>query len=110
MVLHSIPSKFRARAGEFTLWNGVAFNFEGLIAAHNSAVRSLAWSRSGATLLSGDTKGAIKYWESTMTPVKEILSTHGGNAVRGLQFAPSDAKFCSCADDGARPGRRRLWV
>jgi len=91
--------------GEFTLWNGVAFNFEGLIAAHNSAVRSLAWSRSGATLLSGDTKGAIKYWESTMTPVKEILSTHGGNAVRGLQFAPSDAKFCSCADDGTV----RIW-
>ena len=26
--------------GEFTLWNGAAFNFEGLIAAHNSAVRS----------------------------------------------------------------------
>ena len=62
--------------GEFTLWNGSAFNFEGLIAAHNTAVRSLCWSRSGATLLSGDTKGAIKYWESTMTPVKEILNTH----------------------------------
>ena len=63
-------------------------------------MRSLAWSHSGTTLISGDTKGAIKYWESTMTPVKEILGTHGGQAVRGLDFAPSDAKFCSCADDG----------
>mgnify|MGYP001160856754 FL=1 len=91
--------------GEFTLWNGAAFNFEGLIAAHNSAVRSLAWSRSGTTILSGDAKGTIKYWESSMTPVKELLGTHGGNAVRGLKFAPSDAKFCSCADDGTV----RVW-
>ena len=91
--------------GEFTLWNGSAFNFEGLIAAHNTAVRSLCWSRSGSTLLSGDTKGAIKYWESTMTPVKEILNTHQGQAVRGLKFAPSDAKFVSCADDGTL----RIW-
>ena len=91
--------------GEFTLWNGSAFNFEGLIAAHNTAVRSLAWSHSGTTLISGDTKGAIKYWESTMTPVKEILNTHGGQAVRGLDFAPRDAKFCSCADDGTV----RIW-
>ena len=73
--------------GEFTLWNGTAFNFEGLIAAHNTAVRSLAWSRSGTTMISGDTKGAIKYWESTMTPMKEILGTHQGQAVRGLDFA-----------------------
>ena len=91
--------------GEFTLWNGQAFNFEGLIAAHNTAVRSLAWSRSGTTMISGDTKGAIKYWESTMTPMKEILGTHQGQAVRGLDFAPSDAKFCSCADDGTV----RIW-
>jgi len=91
--------------GEFTLWNGQAFNFEGLIAAHNSAIRSLAWSRSGNTLLSGDAKGTIKYWESTMTPVKELLNTHGGQAVRGLKFAPSDAKFASCADDGTV----RVW-
>ena len=40
-----------------------------------------------------------------MTPVKELLGTHGGNAVRGLKFAPSDAKFCSCADDGTV----RVW-
>ncbi|KAH8047869.1 hypothetical protein JL720_15978 [Aureococcus anophagefferens] len=82
-----------------------AFNFEGLIAAHNTAVRSLAWSRSGTTMISGDTKGAIKYWESTMAPMKEILGTHQGQAVRGLDFAPSDAKFCSCADDGTV----RIW-
>lgn len=71
--------------GEFTLWNGIAFNFEGLIAAHTSAVRALAWSPSGATLLSGDTKGTIKYWESTMTPVNEIVESHGGQALRDIR-------------------------
>ena len=40
-----------------------------------------------------------------MTRVKELPNTHGGQAVRGLSFAPSDAKFCSCADDGTV----RIW-
>ena len=91
--------------GEFTLWNGLGFNFEGLIAAHTQPVRALAWSRSGTTLLSGDAKGTIKYWESTMTPVNETEETHGGQAIRGLKFAPSDAKFASAADDGTV----RIW-
>jgi len=93
------------QSGEFTLWNGLGFNFEGLIAAHTQPVRSLAWSRSGTTLLSGDAKGCIKYWESTMTPVNEKEDTHGGQAIRGLKFAPSDAKFASAADDGTV----RIW-
>lgn len=91
--------------GEFTLWNGVAFNFEGLIAGHTDAVRTLAWSSSGATLLSGDVKGNIKYWESTMTPVNEIVEAHGGQPIRDLVFAPTDAKFASGADDGTV----RIW-
>ena len=52
-----------------------------------------------------------------MTPVKELLGTHGGNAVRGLKFAPSDAKFCSCAGNkdrsrvglGTVQGRGASW-
>lgn len=91
--------------GEFTLFNGTAFNFEGLIAAHTSAIRALDWSPSGATLLSGDTKGTIKYWESTMTPVNEIVETHGGQCIRDLKFAPTNAKFASGADDGTV----RIW-
>jgi WD40 repeat protein len=93
------------RAGEFTLWNGMAFNFETLIAAHSSAVRAMRWSHSGSTLLSADQNGVIKYWQSTMTLVNEIPQTHNGQPVRALDFAPGDSKFVSCSDDGTI----RIW-
>ena len=91
--------------GEFTLWNGMAFNFETLIAGHKSAVRSQAWSRNGRMLISAYQDGVILYWESTMTLVHKIPGTHGGQPVRALDFAPGDAKFVSCADDGTL----RVW-
>ncbi|CAM9793712.1 unnamed protein product, partial [Sphacelaria rigidula] len=52
--------------GEFTLWKDGAFNFVTILQAHESAVRSMAWSNSGNTLISGDHNGIIKYWQVMM--------------------------------------------
>ena len=42
-----------SQSGEFTLWSGSAFHFESILQAHECAVRTLCWSRSGNWLLAG---------------------------------------------------------
>ncbi|KAI9178937.1 pre-mRNA cleavage and polyadenylation factor (CPF) complex subunit [Blastocladiella emersonii ATCC 22665] len=84
-------------SGEFTLWNGLTFNFETILQAHETSVRSMRWSRSGSWLLSGDNAGYVKYWQSNMNNLKSI-QVHK-EAVRGISFSPSDAKFATCSDD-----------
>ena len=46
-----------AASGEFTLWNGMAFNFETILQAHDYPVRSMSWSRDGNWLATGDQGG-----------------------------------------------------
>ena len=70
-------------SGEFTLWNGMMFNFETILQAHDEGVRTLKWSDNGDWLLSGDSAGIIKYWQPNMSNVK-VLSAHLDAAVRDL--------------------------
>lgn len=86
-----------ASSGEFTLWNGLTFNFETILQAHNSAVRAMIWSRNEQWMITGDDKGYIKYWQANMNNVK-MFQGHS-EAIRGLSFSPTDAKFTSCSDD-----------
>lgn len=83
--------------GEFTLWNGLAFNFETILQAHDDAVRAMVWSHNDNWLVTADHGGVIKYWQSSMTNV-QLLQGHR-EAVRSLSFAPTDFKFVSCSDD-----------
>lgn len=83
--------------GEFTLWNGLAFNFETILQAHDDAVRAMIWSHNDNWLVTADHGGVIKYWQSSMTNV-QLLQGHR-EAVRSLSFAPTDFKFVSCSDD-----------
>ena len=55
-----------AASGEFTLWNGMAFNFETILRAHDQPVRSMSWSQNGNWLATGDQGGYIKYWQQNM--------------------------------------------
>lgn len=90
-------------SGEFTLWNGLTFNFETILQAHESAVRTLEWAPSGEFLLSGDHDGCIKYSQPNMNIVK-VLPAHT-EAVRDLAFSPGSNKFVSASDDGSM----KLW-
>ncbi|CCI40278.1 unnamed protein product [Albugo candida] len=83
--------------GEFTLWNGVAFNFETILQAHDDAVRAMVWSHNDNWLITADHGGVLKYWQPSMTNV-QLIQGHK-EAVRSLSFSPTDFKFVSCSDD-----------
>ena len=87
-----------SQTGEFTLWNGMCFNFETILQAHETAVRAMSWSHNANWLVSGDDKGTIKYWQTSLNNVKIKEKAHK-EALRGLTFAPSDLKFASGSDD-----------
>ncbi|ORZ09387.1 WD40-repeat-containing domain protein, partial [Lobosporangium transversale] len=85
-------------SGEFTLWNGLTFNFETILQAHDTAVRAMKWSHNGDWMVTADHHGFIKYWQINMNPLK-IFQGHK-EAIRDLSFSPSDARFATCSDDG----------
>lgn len=84
-------------SGEFTLWNGTGFNFETIMQAHDSAIRSLEYSHSDDWLVSADHDGVIKYWQPNFNNVQSI-NAHS-DPIRDLAFSPNDAKFVTASDD-----------
>ncbi|KAI8586200.1 WD40-repeat-containing domain protein [Geranomyces variabilis] len=87
-----------ASSGEFTLWNGLTFNFETILQAHDKAVRTMVWSHNDTWLITGDDSGIIKYWQSNMNNLKVVVAHK--ETVRDLSFSPTDGKYASCSDDG----------
>ncbi|XP_017773061.1 PREDICTED: pre-mRNA 3' end processing protein WDR33 isoform X2 [Nicrophorus vespilloides] len=92
-----------ASSGEFTLWNGLTFNFETILQAHDSPVRTMVWSHNDSWMVTGDHAGYVKYWQSNMNNVK-MFQAHK-EALRGISFSPTDSKFVTCSDDGTL----RIW-
>ena len=85
-------------SGEFTLWNGLTFNFETILQAHDSAVRCLEWSYSGSWLVSCDQGGIIKYFQPNFNNVS-LFNGHT-EPIRDISFAPDDMRFVTGSDDG----------
>ncbi len=52
--------------------------------AHNSGIRAMEWTHSGAWMLSADHEGGVKYWQASMNNVKN-LSAHK-EAVNDLRY------------------------
>lgn len=73
-----------ASSGEFTLWNGLTFNFETILQAHDTSVRAMVWSNSDSWMVTGDHSGFIKYWQSNMNNVK-MFQGHK-EPVRGIRW------------------------
>ncbi|WFD33132.1 pre-mRNA cleavage and polyadenylation factor (CPF) complex subunit [Malassezia sp. CBS 17886] len=90
-------------SGEFTLWNGLTFNFETILQAHDSAVRAMEWSHAGTWLVSADQNGQVKYFQTNMNNVQAFQGHR--DAVRGLSFAPDDQHFVTASDDSTL----RIW-
>uniref|UniRef100_A0A1I7RPV4 WD_REPEATS_REGION domain-containing protein n=1 Tax=Bursaphelenchus xylophilus TaxID=6326 RepID=A0A1I7RPV4_BURXY len=93
-----------ASSGEFTLWNGSAFNFETILQAHDVAIRSLKWSHNDMWMASGDQDGFVKYWQPNMNNV-HMFHAHKDEPVRSISFAPTDVKLVTGSDDGTA----RIW-
>ncbi|VVC44818.1 WD40/YVTN repeat-like-containing domain,WD40-repeat-containing domain,WD40 repeat,WD40 repeat [Cinara cedri] len=89
--------------GELTVWNGLTYNFETIIQAHNSAVLSMTWSHNGNWMITGDNKGFVKYWQSNINSVN-MFQAHK-EAVISTSFSPPDNKFATCSYDGTI----RIW-
>ncbi|VEL40813.1 unnamed protein product [Protopolystoma xenopodis] len=72
-----------AYSGEFTLWNGLTFNFETILQAHESQIRCMKWSHNEEWLLTADHSGFIKYWQANMNNV-EVYQAHK-EPIRGVR-------------------------
>lgn len=86
-----------SHSGEFTIWNGMTFNFETIMQAHDSQILALQYSHNDEWLLSGDLNGVIKYWQPNFNNVN-ILNGHT-QGIRDIAFSPNDSKFLTCGDD-----------
>jgi polyadenylation factor subunit 2 len=80
-----------ASSGEFTLWSGLTFNFETILQAHDTSVRSMVWSHNDQWMLTGDHAGFVKYWQSNMNNVK-MYQAHK-DPIRGLRCVPRTAGY-----------------
>ncbi|RKP26660.1 WD40-repeat-containing domain protein [Syncephalis pseudoplumigaleata] len=85
-------------SGEFTLWNGLTFNFETILQAHDTAVRAMEWTHNDQWMVTADHSGIVKYWQANMNNLK-IIQAHK-EPVRGIAFSPTDVKFATASDDG----------
>lgn len=73
-----------ASSGEFTLWNGLTFNFETILQAHDVSVRTMVWSHNDNWMVTGDHSGYVKYWQSNMNNVK-MFQAHK-EPIRGIRY------------------------
>lgn len=92
-------------SGEFTLWNGLTFNFETILQAHDSAICAMAFNHSGAFLASTDKAGVIKYFQPNMNNLTAWQGSKSKEAIRGLSFSPDDTRFATASDDSSV----RIW-
>uniref|UniRef100_A0AC35FZF6 Uncharacterized protein n=1 Tax=Panagrolaimus sp. PS1159 TaxID=55785 RepID=A0AC35FZF6_9BILA len=88
-----------ASSGEFTLWNGTAFNFETILQAHDVAIRAIKWSSDAQFMASADHNGFVKYWQPNMNNVN-MFQAHNNDPIRGLTFSPTNVKIATASDDG----------
>lgn len=77
-----------ASSGEFTLWNGLTFNFETILQAHDSAVRTMRWSHNESWMVTGDHGGYVKYWQSNMNNVK-MFQVISNKVIESFHFVTS---------------------
>ncbi|THU98579.1 WD40 repeat-like protein [Dendrothele bispora CBS 962.96] len=92
-------------SGEFTLWNGLTFNFETILQAHDSAICTFTFTHSGAYLASADKSGIIKYFEPNMNNLTAWQGSNSREAIRGISFSPDDKRFATASDDSSV----RIW-
>ena len=87
-------------SGEFTLWNGLTFNFETILQAHDTAICAFSFTHSTT-----DKNGVIKYLHPNMNNHTAWQGSRSREAIRGLSFSPDDSRFATASDDSGV----RIW-
>lgn len=91
------------QAGEFCLWGGQTFQFETIIQAHETPVRTILFTHGGNFLVSGDDAGNVRYWKPNLELVKSTPAHK--EPVRQISFSSTDLKFATASDDSTL----RVW-
>jgi len=95
-------------SGEVMMWNGLTFNFESTMQAHQAATRTMVWSHKEQWLVTGDDEGKIRYFQSSLNKVMEFAAHYRDEGVNGMpqmspvreiSMAPTDNKLASGSDD-----------
>jgi WD40 repeat protein len=76
-----------------------------LASPSSNAVRTVAGSRDGKWLATGETNGVIQLWDLTSGKAVRTLSGHEA-AITSLKFSPDNAKLCSGSVDKSI----RVWT
>lgn len=87
------------------MWNGLTFNFETILQAHDTAICTFTFTHSGAYLVSADKTGIIKYFEPNMNNLTAWQGSTSREAIRGISFSPDDQRFATASDDSSV----RIW-
>ena len=84
--------------GKISIWQPRTGDLKIPVAAHNQAVRSVAFSPDGQTLASGSYDRTIKLWN---VPTGQLLNTLAGhnNAVWSVAFSPDSQTLASSSYD-----------
>lgn len=85
------------------MWNSQSFQFETIIQAHETPIRSMVFTHAGNFLVSADDGGFVRYWRPNLELVKSF-SAHA-ESIRQVSFAPTDLKFATASDDSTV----RVW-
>jgi hypothetical protein len=80
-----------------TIWNGLQFQFENILQAHNASIKAMEWTPEETVLVSGDQLGVIKFWDQFLYNF-QTFQAHK-DSICDISIAPTGLKFCSCADD-----------
>lgn len=91
------------QAGEFCMWGGQTFQFETIIQAHETPIRTIVFTHNGNFLVSGDDSGNVRYWKTNLELVKST-QVHK-ESVRQVSFSRTDLKFATASDDSTV----RVW-
>jgi WD40 repeat protein len=72
--------------GKFTAWTTNDFTRVREFDGHDSSgVQFMRWNRAGSVFASGDVRGVIRWWDTSITKVAEVRSAHKDDRVRAAE-------------------------
>ena len=87
-------------SGEIFVWDGHSGERLHALSELSEIVYALAWSPTGAMLVSGDSDGMLRWWDVQRGECVQVRRAHQGT-VQSLKVSPDGSKLASCGDDGA---------